>query len=156
MPLRTGVARMVLGTEGDPGAPATTLLPVGLTFHEPGTFRTGWALVLVGAPVPVDDCRALAARDPERAVRELTARVAEALRALIVEIEDRETLRLAEGLEAIRRAEAEDASGASRAGDVAGGAGRLGPGRHARVPLAGAPRARAGGPLPRRGRELSG
>ena len=48
MPLRTGVARMVLGTEGDPGAPTTTLLPVGLTFHEPGTFRTGWALVLVG------------------------------------------------------------------------------------------------------------
>ena len=111
MPLRTGVARMVLGTEGDPGAPGTTLLPVGLTFHEPGTFRTGWALVLVGAPVPVDDCRALAAREPERAVRELTARVAEALRGLIVEVEDRETLRLAEGLEAVRRAEAEDAPG---------------------------------------------
>ena len=111
MPLRTGVARMVLGTEGDPGTPATTLLPVGLTFHEPGTFRTGWALVLVGAPVPVDDYRALAAREPERAVRELTARVAEALRTLIVEIEDRETLRLTEGLEAVRRAEAEDAPG---------------------------------------------
>jgi 1-acyl-sn-glycerol-3-phosphate acyltransferase len=110
MPLRTGVARMVLGTEGDPGTPATTLLPVGLTFHEPGTFRTGWALVLAARR-----CRsttaALAARDPERAVRDLTARVAEALRALIVEIEDRETLRLTEGLEAVRRAEAEDAPG---------------------------------------------
>ena len=111
MPLRTGVARMVLGTEGDPGASTTTLLPVGLTFHEPGTFRTGWALVLVGSPVPVADCRALAAREPERAVRELTARVAAALRTVIVEVEDRETLRLAEGLEAIRRAGAEDAVG---------------------------------------------
>jgi len=109
MPLRTGVARMVLGTEGDAGAPAPTLLPVGLTFHEPGTFRNGWALVLVGAPVPVDDCRALAAQEPERAVRDLTLRMAEALRALIVEVEDRETLRLTEGLEAIRRAEADDA-----------------------------------------------
>ena len=124
MPLRTGVARMVLGTEGDPGAPGTTLLPVGLTFHEPGTFRTGWALVLVGSPVSIDDYRALAAREPERAVRELTARVAESLRTLIVEIDDRETLRLAEGLEAVRRAEAEGAPGgigaaASRAERVA-------------------------------------
>ena len=48
MPLRTGVARMVLGTEGAAGVPATTLLPVGLVFHDPGTFRSGWALVLVG------------------------------------------------------------------------------------------------------------
>ena len=62
MPLRTGVARMVLGTEGDAAPPETTLLPIGLTFHEPETFRTGWALVLVGAPVPVADCRAMAAR----------------------------------------------------------------------------------------------
>jgi 1-acyl-sn-glycerol-3-phosphate acyltransferase len=112
MPLRTGVARMALGTEGSPGPPGTTLLPVGLTFHDPGTFRTGWALVLVGAPVPLDDCRVLAARDPERAVRELTARVAESLRAVIVEVEDRETLRLTEGLEAVRRAEVEDTPGA--------------------------------------------
>jgi hypothetical protein len=58
--------------------------------------------------VPVDDCRTLAARDPERAVRDLMARVAEALRTLIVEVEDRETLRLAEGLEATRRAEVDD------------------------------------------------
>ena len=112
MPLRTGVARMVLGTETDARVPVPTLLPVGLTFHEPGTFRNGWALVLVGEPVPVDDCRALARTEPERAVRELTGRVAEALRALIVEAEDRETLRLTLGLEAIRRAEAEDAPGA--------------------------------------------
>jgi 1-acyl-sn-glycerol-3-phosphate acyltransferase len=125
MPLRTGVARMVLGTDGAPAIPATTLLPVGLTFHEPGTFRNGWALVLVGAPVPLDDCRALAAREPEQAVRQLTARVAEALRALIVEAEDRETLRLAEGLETIRRAEAAGApgnAGVVRAAERSGGA----------------------------------
>ena len=154
MPLRTGVARMVLGTEGDAAPPGTTLLPIGLTFHEPETFRTGWALVLVGAPVPVEDCRALAAREPERAVRELTARVAEALRDVIVEVEDRETLRLAEGLEAIRRAEAEDAPGAagrstSRAERVAWV--QVG---HARLSLARASRARSGGALPGRGREL--
>jgi glycerol-3-phosphate O-acyltransferase / dihydroxyacetone phosphate acyltransferase len=108
MPLRTGVARIVLGSERQPGAVSPMLLPVGLTFHEPGTFRSGWALVVIGAPVPVDDCRALAAREPERAVREVTARVAEALRTLIVEVQDRETLHLTEGLEVIRRAEADD------------------------------------------------
>ena len=115
MPLRTGVARMVLGTEGDGDGdvPVTTLLPVGIVFHEPGTFRSGWALVLVGAPVPIDDCRALARTEPERAVRELTGRVAEALRALIVEAEDRETLHLTEALEVIRRAEAEEARDAT-------------------------------------------
>jgi glycerol-3-phosphate O-acyltransferase / dihydroxyacetone phosphate acyltransferase len=127
MPLRTGVARIVLGTEGDPGTPGATLLPVGLTYHEPGTFRSGWALVLVGAPVPIDDCRELAGREPERAVRDLTARIAEALRALIVEGEDRETLRLVEGLEAIRRAEAtpaDDAVDAGGAAAIPGGASR--------------------------------
>jgi 1-acyl-sn-glycerol-3-phosphate acyltransferase len=115
MPLRTGVARIVLGTEGAADVPLPALLPVGLVFHEPGTFRSGWALVLVGEPVRVDDCRALAPTEPERAVRELTARVAEALRTLIVEAEDRETLRLTEGLEAIRRA---DTEGDSAAGGV--------------------------------------
>jgi hypothetical protein len=123
MPLRTGVARVVLGTEAA-HAPATTLLPVGLTFHEPGTFRNGWALVLVGEPVPFEDCRALAATDPERAVRQLTDRIAEALRALIVEAEDRETLRLAVGLEAIHRAETEDAAGGPDVADGRASTGR--------------------------------
>jgi hypothetical protein len=107
MPLRTGVARMVLGTEGAAGVPATTLLPVGLVFHDPGTFRSGWALVLVGQPVRTEDLHAVAASEPERAVRELIRRVSEALRMLIVEAGDRETLRLTEALEAIRRAETE-------------------------------------------------
>ena len=112
MPLRTGVARMVLGTEGAAGVPATTVLPVGLVFHDPGTFRSGWALVLVGRPVRTEDLHAVAARDPERAVRELIGRVSEALRMLIVEAGDRETLRLTEGLEAIRRAETEPSAAA--------------------------------------------
>jgi 1-acyl-sn-glycerol-3-phosphate acyltransferase len=123
MPLRTGVARVVLGTEAAL-APVTTLLPVGLTFHEPGTFRNGWALVLVGEPVPFEDCRALAATEPERAVRDLTGRVAAALRALVVEAEDRETLRLALGLEAIRRADAEAAPGGPDAARGPGSTGR--------------------------------
>ena len=92
LPLRTGAARMLLGvsTEETP----VTLLPVGLVFHEPGTFRTGWALVLVGSPVRTDDCAALYRVQPERAVHQLTDRLHEALSRQIIETDDRQTLRL--------------------------------------------------------------
>ncbi len=100
MPLRTGAARMLL--ESPPAlAHAVTLLPVGLVFHEPGRFRTGWALVLVGPPVETADCVRLFPTAAEDAVRRLTARLGEALRGLIVEVGDRATLRLVEEAEAI-------------------------------------------------------
>ncbi len=99
LPLRTGAARMLLGaaTEEMP----VVLLPVGLVFHEPGTFRTGWALVLVGPPVRSDDCMALHRTEPERAVRELTDRLHEALSRQIIEADDRQTLRLLRVAEAL-------------------------------------------------------
>src|SRR5258707_2353588 len=95
MPLRTGAARMLLAAEADSVGPVT-LLPVGLMFHEPGTFRTGWALVSIGEPVPVADCVALAGSSPEEAARRLTARLGEAMRGLIARVDDRQTLRLVE------------------------------------------------------------
>lgn len=108
MPLRTGAARMALAAEGADGVPAgVTVLPVGLVFHEPGTFRTGWALVLVGEPVPLEDLVALSRTAPDAAVRQLTERLADALRHLIVEARDRRLYRLAEAAEAIWRAESD-------------------------------------------------
>jgi 1-acyl-sn-glycerol-3-phosphate acyltransferase len=104
MPVRTGAARLLLAARAE-GAEPVTLLPVGLNFHEPGAFRTGWAVVVVGEPVPTEDCVALAAREPQEAVRRLTERLAEALRRLIVEVEDRHTLRLVEHAEAVWREE---------------------------------------------------
>ena len=89
-----------------------TLLPLGLVFHAPGTFRTGRALVLVGTPVAADDARALAAAgSPDAAARLLTDRLTEALRAQIVEADDRETLRLLELVEEVWR---EETGGATR------------------------------------------
>jgi hypothetical protein len=76
-------------------------VPVGLTFHEPGAFRAGWGLALVGEPLPTADLVVLHAREPEHAVRELTSRLAAALRALITEAGDRETLGLIEAAVAI-------------------------------------------------------
>jgi glycerol-3-phosphate O-acyltransferase/dihydroxyacetone phosphate acyltransferase len=94
LPLRTGTARMLLAAEEGPEANHVTLLPVGLVFHEPGTFRTGRALALIGASVSTGDCLALARVAPEEAVRTLTGRMAAALREQIVEVEDRRALRL--------------------------------------------------------------
>jgi glycerol-3-phosphate O-acyltransferase/dihydroxyacetone phosphate acyltransferase len=104
MPLRTGAARMVLAAEAD-GAGPVTLLPVGLMFHEPGTFRTGWALIAVGEPVGTAECVALGRHDPEEGARRLTARLGEAMRGLIAQVDDRETLRLVDHAERIWRQE---------------------------------------------------
>ena len=103
MPLRTGTARIVLAAPAD--AAAITVLPVGLVFHEPSRFRTGWALVLMGPPVDTADCVALAVSDREAAVRRLTDRLADALRHLVVEVGDRQTLHLVTAAEAIWLAE---------------------------------------------------
>lgn len=111
LPLRTGAARMLLAAEAEAGCPPVTLLPLGLVFHAPGTFRTGRALVLVGPPVLAEDARALcAAGSSDVAARLLTDRLADALRARIVEAHDRETLRLLELAEEVWREEAEEAA----------------------------------------------
>ncbi|KRT67907.1 MAG: acyltransferase domain-containing protein [Candidatus Rokubacteria bacterium CSP1-6] len=118
MPLRTGAARMLLGAERIAGGGlALTLLPIGLVYHEPGAFRTGWALILVGKPVATSDCVALYPTAPEAAVRRLTERLAEALRHVMVEAEDQQTLRLLQAVEEIWREEsaASDAGAAARA-----------------------------------------
>ncbi len=106
MPLRTGTARMLLSAEtANDGSLGVRLLPVGLVFHEPGTFRTGWALVMVGEAVPINDCVALYRTSPTVAVRQLTDRLTEALRQRIVEANDRDTLQLLHVVESIWRAE---------------------------------------------------
>ncbi len=107
MPLRTGAARIALGAEAaEAGRAGLRLVPIGLIFHAPGTFRAGWAVVVIGEPVPLDDCAAQFAADPVAAARRLTERIETALARLIVEAGDRETLRLFEVVEAVWRAEA--------------------------------------------------
>jgi hypothetical protein len=99
MPLRTGAARLLLGAESDGGHLGVTLLPVGLVFEKPGTFRTASALVAVGAPVGVGEFVSAHVEQPEAAVRQLTERLSAALRAQIVEAEDQKTVDLVGALE---------------------------------------------------------
>ena len=95
MPLRTGAARLVLGAEDvTAGGRDVTLLPVGLVYEDPATFRTGRAWVLVGEPIPTRDLAPACIAESTTAVRVLTERITAALRALVVEAEDRRTLRL--------------------------------------------------------------
>jgi glycerol-3-phosphate O-acyltransferase/dihydroxyacetone phosphate acyltransferase len=105
LPLRTGAARLLLGAEADGGRHGVTLLPVGLVFEKPGTFRAASALVAIGAPVDVADCVAGHAAEPEATVRRLTERLAGAMRAQIVEAEDQHTLDLLRALERAWREE---------------------------------------------------
>jgi glycerol-3-phosphate O-acyltransferase/dihydroxyacetone phosphate acyltransferase len=101
--LRTGTARMLLAAESEaPGHPRVTLLPVGLVFDQPGTFRAGRALVLIGPPIATADCL-----DDQvtsgRAARVLTDHLADGLRAQIIEADDRHTLRLLKLVEELWR-----------------------------------------------------
>lgn len=103
-PVRTGTARMLLAAEGEaPEAPRVTLLPVGLVFHQPGTFRGGRALVLIGPPIETADCRTGDPAASAQPARVLTNRLTEGLRAQIVEADDRHTLRLLELAEELWR-----------------------------------------------------
>ena len=111
MPLRTGAARLLLGAgSGWRGGPAAVLLPVGLMFHEPDTFRVGSAFVLIGEPVVAGDLEALPPGEGDSAVRRLTERLETALQRLIVEARDRHTLELVHSAEEIWREEMPDAA----------------------------------------------
>jgi hypothetical protein len=109
MPLRTGTARLLLEAARD-SRPAATLLPVGLMFREPGTFRAGSALVLVGEAVPTADLEAVPPGESDMAVRQLTERLGEALQRLIVEARDRHILDLVHAAESIWREEMPEAA----------------------------------------------
>jgi 1-acyl-sn-glycerol-3-phosphate acyltransferase len=106
LPVHTGAARILLGAEtAESGAVHVTLLPIGLVFHDPGTFRSASVEMMIGAPVETADL-VVAYRDrPADAVHELTARLAEALRMRIVEAEDQHTLELLAVLERAWREE---------------------------------------------------
>jgi glycerol-3-phosphate O-acyltransferase/dihydroxyacetone phosphate acyltransferase len=100
LPLRTGAARMLLAAEDRPPGPCgVTLLPVGMVFHAPGTFRDASVDVTVGDPVTTADVIAAYRQGPEDAVRRLTARLGEAIRACLVEADDHYTLALVDTLE---------------------------------------------------------
>ncbi len=82
VPLRTGAARMALGAER--GGTRVNLVPVGLNFERKTTFRSR-VTVIYGQPFTCGDL-ADTTTHPE-GVRELTDRIADHMRRLLVEAE---------------------------------------------------------------------
>ncbi len=74
-------------------------MPVGMVFHDPGTFRSASVQVTIGAPVITTDLIAAHRDQPEEAVRAITARLRDAIGAQIVEAQDQYSLELLAVLE---------------------------------------------------------
>lgn len=100
--LRTGAARIALGGASRIGGPFP-IVPVGIVLREKGRFRSA-AFALVGRPVRWSDLADRSEQDAE-AVRELTARIASALRDVTVNLELWEDLPTVECAEAVYAAE---------------------------------------------------
>lgn len=93
VPLKTGAARIALGAAELAGIPFP-IVPVGLVFRRKDTFRSE-ALVVRGVPVEWGDLAARGLRDGA-AVRELTRRIEDGLRAVTVNLEQWEDRPLVE------------------------------------------------------------
>ncbi|MEY4609647.1 MAG: hypothetical protein RL625_1864 [Gemmatimonadota bacterium] len=102
VPLKTGAARIALGAASRIGG-AFPIVPVGLVLPDRETYRSE-AHIIIGAPCVWDD---LATRgvDDAAAVRALTARIDEAMRAVTLNLEDWEDAPLVHAAEAVWRAE---------------------------------------------------
>ncbi len=106
-PLKTGVARIVLGAAERFGVKGTRIVPVGLTFEQKGTFRSR-ALVTIGAPLDPAPWIAEQARDETAAVLSLTEAIKNALEGVTLNYPSREDVPLidrATGLWAVRERE---------------------------------------------------
>jgi glycerol-3-phosphate O-acyltransferase/dihydroxyacetone phosphate acyltransferase len=98
--LKTGAARLALGSSARAPATPVHLVPCGLVFINPKRFRSR-VLVQYGAPVAVDAAwRERHAADPVAAARALTDELDAALRGLTVNAPDWDTVR---ALDAVRR-----------------------------------------------------
>jgi hypothetical protein len=82
-PLKTGLARIVLGAERKHPGLGVRIVPVGLTFNEKESFRSR-ALVQVGEPIDPAPEVDLDRTDNPAAVRALTARVDQGLKEVTV------------------------------------------------------------------------
>lgn len=101
VPLRTGAARIALGTRSRLGR-AFPIIPVGLVLRNKEEFRSG-AHVLVGNPVQWDDIAGT--EDTPEAVKELTTRIDRSLRAVTLNLEQWEDSALVAAAEAVFVAE---------------------------------------------------
>lgn len=103
-PLKTGAARIALGT----GLEGLVIVPAGLYYSAKTRFRSD-ALVCFGPPLPVALTGGAGEEPPAAEVGALTRRIEEALRAVTLQADDREVMRLVERVGEIFAAASEEA-----------------------------------------------
>jgi glycerol-3-phosphate O-acyltransferase / dihydroxyacetone phosphate acyltransferase len=109
LPLKSGAARIALGAVGaQGGALDLKIVPAGLYYTAKTTFRSG-ALLYFGEPIPVEPVEPGPDGEPPReAVRELSDRIAEGLRALTLNADRHEALQVVARAERIFSSADED------------------------------------------------
>lgn len=96
--LKTGAARIALGVAAAHPGVEPRIVPCGLNYVTPKRFRSR-VLLSFGPPIAIGEERVRAFRADERgAVRQLTAELEAALRALTINAEDWATLRVLDGV----------------------------------------------------------
>ncbi len=88
-PLKTGAARIALSAMVERGIPELTIVPVGLLYEAKEVFRSRVG-VAAGEPIAVSDYLAAFEDDERRAVEQLTGRIADGLRDVVLEAADGE------------------------------------------------------------------
>lgn len=99
--IKTGTARIALAAESrNDFQLGLTILPVGLNYTNPAKFRSR-LLTILGEPVPVADYKKAWEKDEIDAVQQLTARIDQAISALVINTTDDIEEKLLSGLEVI-------------------------------------------------------
>ncbi len=112
-PLKTGAARMALSAAAE-GIPVV-LVPVGLSYRRKQHFR-GRVLVQYGRPIALDaGWQAAWKDDPREAAHALTSAIDLAMRALTINAEDFDTLKVLDGVRRIYVPDSRDLSLADEA-----------------------------------------
>lgn len=112
-PLKTGAARIALGT----GLADLTIVPAGLYYSAKASFRSD-ALVYFGDPLRVAPVGSVGDEPPPDAVAALTREIDAALRAVTLQAEDIELLRLVERVGRIFTAASDEAWTVAEAFDL--------------------------------------
>jgi len=95
--MKTGAARIGLGLQAEAPALPLVVIPCGLTYVRRKRWRSR-VLVQYGDPIPVAEHLELHREDPRAASRALTDRIEAGLRALTVNAEDWDTVRVLDGV----------------------------------------------------------
>lgn len=91
-PIKTGAARIALGAVSSGDVLELSIVPAGLYYTSKTTFRSG-ALLYFGKPLPVTPVEMGSDGNPVRAaVRDLSSRIEQALREVMLEAEHEEAL----------------------------------------------------------------